>query len=87
MRGRIRTQSVGDHFQHAIHIVHNVVIPEAKDFIIMLSQPLIAHEIACTLGMLTAIHFYNQSLLATNKVDDISTDRLLTNKFVTINRA
>jgi len=53
----------------------------------MLSQPLIAHEIACTLGMLTAIHFYNQSLLATNKVDDISTDRVLTNELVTINRA
>ena len=84
MRGFIRTQSFGDHFQHAVHIVHNVVIPEAKDFIIVLAQPLVAYLVTRVFSVLTAIDLYNQSSLATDKVNNVSTDRLLTDELMAV---
>ena len=53
----------------------------------MRAQPLIADMITQVISVLAAIDLYNQSPLATDKVNDVSADRLLANEFVTINRA
>ena len=57
MRGRIGTQSFRDCFQHTVHIAHDLVIPEAKDSIVVFVKPLITHTIANTIRMLAAINF------------------------------
>ena len=86
MRGRIRAQSLSNCFQHAVHIAHDVVIPEAQNSIIACTQPLIAHMITLASSVLAAIDLYDQSPFATNKVNDVSADRMPANEFMAIDR-
>ncbi len=65
MRGRFSAQSVGDYFQHAVHIVHDVVIPEPQNLIVVLVKPSIAHPVLNAVVVLTTVNFDDQSLFAT----------------------
>ena len=52
----------------------------------MLGQPLIAHGVASALGMLAAIDLDDKPFLPTDKIDDVPSDRLLTDEFVSNQR-
>jgi len=59
VRGRFRAQSIGDHFEHAFHIVHDVVVPESQDSEVVFAQPSVSHKVSLISGMLAAINFNN----------------------------
>ena len=47
----------------------------------MFNEPLIADGVASVLGVLAAIDLDDEPFLSTNKIDDITPNRLLTHKF------
>ena len=53
----------------------------------MSDQPLITNSITCVGSVLTAIYLDAQSALTANKIDNVWSDRLLPNKFVSIDCA
>jgi hypothetical protein len=53
----------------------------------LIEQPPITHLVSFGFGMLTAIDLYNQAPLATDKIDNEVPYRLLSNEFMTVNRA
>jgi hypothetical protein len=87
VRGRIRLQSARDDFQYAVHIVHDIVIPETEDTVVAVAQPLIANSVRRIVCVLTTIDFNNQAPLATDEIDNIGTNRLLTDELAAANRA
>ncbi len=52
----------------------------------MFEQPSVACFVQRAFSMLAAVDFEDQSFLATNKVNNIATHRLLPNELVTIDR-
>jgi hypothetical protein len=87
VRGRIRAQSVSDHRQYPIHIVDGFVIPETKNSVITLSQPLIACLIVSAICMLATIDLKDQPLFSADEINDVATERLLASEFMSIDEA
>lgn len=48
----------------------------------MFDKPSIAHGVASALSMLTTIDLDDKPFLSTNKIDNVSSDRLLTDEFI-----
>jgi hypothetical protein len=86
MRGRRRRRCREDYLPDTFDIFQHLVIPEPQDAIAMLGQPLIAHGVASALGMLAAIDLDDKPFLPTDKIDDVPSDRLLTDEFVSNQR-
>ena len=84
MRGSLRDQGSRNRFQHTFYIADDVIVPKTENRIIPVAQPSIAYPIALAVSMLTAVDFNNQSLLATKKINNVATDRLLTNELMSI---
>jgi hypothetical protein len=84
VRGRIHRQSACNRLQYAFHVTQNFIIPKSYNAIVVLLQPLIAHSILRIIGVLATVNFNNESEFATNKVDNIRSDRLLANKFMSV---
>ena len=87
MRGTFSLQSNCNEFEHPVCIADHVVVPKPKDTIVVVFKPSIAHTILLTVCVLPAIDFDDQPTFATDKVDDIRTDRLLAYKLAAIDRA
>jgi hypothetical protein len=47
----------------------------------MIPQPLITNHIALTFSMLPSIQFNDQATLATSEIDDVGTNRALSDEF------
>jgi hypothetical protein len=73
-------QSSQDYFQHAVHICQNVVVPKPHNAKLMCLQPSVTHHIAFAVSMLSAINFYNQTLFAAHKIDNVRSDGVLANE-------
>jgi hypothetical protein len=80
VRGRLRPQCGEDCFKNAFEISSHVIIPKAENAIPMLAEPLISDSIALAPRVLATIHFNNEPVLTTDKVSDVTTDRLLANE-------
>jgi hypothetical protein len=83
VRGALR-KGGRDGFKNARHISQHVVVPEAQNPVIVIGKPFVANRIARAVSMLTAVDFNNKAVLAANQVDCVRTDRLLSNKLVSI---
>jgi hypothetical protein len=86
VRGTIRERGRNS-FENSRDIAQNIVIPEAQNLIVVISEPLVAGHVILVVSMLPAIHLNNERAFAANKVDGVWTDRFLPNKFVTTERA
>jgi hypothetical protein len=82
VRGTLVRQSLGDHLQDPLGISQHIIIPEPEHSILMSGEPSIAYRITLVRRMLPAIHLDNESLLATDKIDNVGSDRFLTNEFM-----
>jgi len=74
-------QSFRNHFQHTVHVAHDVIVPEPQNSIVMVVEPLSARLITDVFRMLSAIHFDDQTLLAANEINNVSADWLLSDEF------
>jgi hypothetical protein len=83
VRGRFLTQGVGNLMQNTVQMGHDFIIPEAQDLIVVRAQPLVTRFIARVIGVLPTVDFYDEALFPAYEVHNISTNRMLTNKFVT----
>jgi hypothetical protein len=73
-----RLQSCRDRFENAVGVGHHVIVPKSEHPIAVFGQPPVANKIALAVGMLAAVHLDNQAPFATDEVDHIGSDRLLT---------
>jgi hypothetical protein len=83
VRGAIRWQGRRNHFKYTVHIAKHVIIPESQHAISMLGEPPVAHRVALVDRVLAAVDFNDEPLLATNEIDDVGSDRFLTDELVT----
>ena len=73
-----------DSQQNAFEVVHNVVVPEAKDAESLIIKPGIPHAILILLlGMLTAIELNDKAFFKTDEIYNIGSERLLPFEFQT----
>ena len=86
VRGSLRERG-GNRFQNPRHMEQNVVIPESQQAIIMLDEPFIADHVVRAFRMLASVHLDNEVTFPANEVDDIATNRLLADEFVTAQAA
>jgi hypothetical protein len=69
-----------DRFEHAVGIRKHVVVPETRDTVTLVDEPTLTYRVALIGRMLAAIDFDDQPQLATDEVDDITSDRILTDE-------
>jgi hypothetical protein len=81
VRGSIR-KGGDNHLKHAGHVDQHIVVPEAQDAVIMLSEPFVANYISQTIGMLSAVDLNNQTRLAADEIDSVGSDWLLPDKLM-----
>jgi hypothetical protein len=86
VRGRFGTQSVSYRLQYPIHVAHDFIVPEPQDSIVVFEQPTVARLVQRIFSVLAAVDFEDQSFLAADKINNISTNRLLPNELVTVDR-
>jgi hypothetical protein len=95
-RGRIASAirvrgSLCDHGSNRVEntrqIAQNVVVPEMQDAIIVHDQPLVTNGVVLAFRVLPAINFDDEAGFATNKIDDVRTDRLLPDKLLSMELA
>ena len=85
MRGRLVTQCTGNYFQHAIHIPHYIIVPKSKHSVVALAQPFVTQPIPRIIRVLAAVNFNDQPFLSTDKINNKTANRLLSNKLATVN--
>jgi hypothetical protein len=76
-------QRLVDHDQNALQVSINFVVPEAQSPEPLAGKVPIALRVAPRMGievMLTAVNLDNQTLLETDKIDDVASARRLTAK-------
>jgi hypothetical protein len=86
VRGALRKRS-GNGFENARHILHHIVVPEPQNSIVVIDKPLVPSRIARIVRMLSSIHLDNEATFAADQIDREWTDRLLPDKFVTVQAA
>jgi hypothetical protein len=80
VRGRRRRRCCENCLPNTFDISEHVIVPEAKNAIPVIDKPSVARGITLVIGVLTAVDFDDESLLAANKVGDVGPDRLLANE-------
>jgi hypothetical protein len=74
-------------FENARHIPQHIVVPESQDPIVVIDKPFVANHIARIVGMLASIDLNNEPTFAADQINRVWTDRLLPDKFVTVETA
>jgi hypothetical protein len=70
-------EGIGDHHEHAIEVVLDVVVPETKHAIPQPGEISIAASVFAKIGVAVTIGLDDQSLAVTDEIDDVSRYRLL----------
>jgi len=74
-----------DPLQDRLHILHQLIIPEAQYSITLLHQKSSPSSVRLLLcSMLSTIQFYNQTVLWATEVGNVVTDGMLSSEFSTI---
>jgi hypothetical protein len=73
-----------DCLKNARHVAEHVVIPEPQYPTVAIDEPLVANHITWTVEVLSSIYFNDQMTFATDKIDRVRANRLLSNKFAVI---
>jgi hypothetical protein len=71
-----------DGLQNPVQILIDLVVPKSHDPIALGGKIRVPLLVVLAFCMLTAVEFYDQPALATDEVDDIRPDRLLTNELM-----
>jgi hypothetical protein len=74
-------QGFGNRLQNALGVVQYVVVPKAQNSIAVISEPVVAANVAFIFGMLSAVDLNDQAQLPADEVDDVRSDGLLPNEF------
>ena len=74
-------------FKNARQVAENIIVPKSQNAIFAIDKPFVTSHIARVVGVLASIQLNNETTLTTDKVDCVGTDRLLPNKFVTVQPA
>ena len=74
-------------FKNARQVAENVVVPKSQNTIVVIDEPFVANHVARVVGVLASIQLNNETTFTADKVDSVGTDRLLPNKFVTVQPA
>src|SRR5712692_7055199 len=82
VRGSVHKRS-GDGLQHAVRIREYVIVPKPNNAIAAVSKPAIAQYIARIIRVLPTIDFNNKSPLPTSEIDNVRTNRKLSDEFLT----
>jgi len=82
VRGRVHGQSVHYGLKHAVDILKHLIVPEAQNSVTLLCQPSIASCITLVERMLPTVEFDNQIVFTTHEINNVSSNRLLTDKLV-----
>jgi hypothetical protein len=77
----------GDCLQYAVDFLHHIIVPKSHDAIAMIDEPFVAHLVALAVSVLTAIELDDQPFFATDEVDNVGPDRLLTDELVSVDGA
>jgi hypothetical protein len=90
LRGRIKeggiSQGFDNHVNDSIDVLKYIVIPKSQDSKTLISQPSVTLCIKTSLlSVLSSIHLNHDSLFQTDKVYDITPQRLLSPEFVAVN--
>jgi hypothetical protein len=83
VRGSLRERG-RNCFQNTRHIAQHIVVPESQNTVVVIGQPFVADYIAGIFRVLATIHLNNETSFTTNKINRVRPDRLLPDKFVTI---
>lgn len=83
VRGSFR-KGGSDCLKNAGQIARDVIIPKAQDAVIAIGEPFIPNGVALAVSMLATVDFHDQAPVATDEVDRVGSDRLLSNEFVSI---
>jgi hypothetical protein len=86
VRGALRKRG-GNGFKHARNIAEHVVIPKPQNSIVVIGEPFVANRVVRIVRMLSSINFNDETSFAANKIDRIRTDRLLSDKLVSVQSA
>ena len=70
--------------QNTLEIAQNIVIPESKHSVAILSQSTVSYRVCCRFIVLPAVHFNDQKSFAANKITDVAAYRLLPYKLVSV---
>jgi hypothetical protein len=84
VRGRRRTQRVGNCLQHSLDVLEDLIVPKSQHAVTTVNQPLVANHIAFAGRVLTAVDFNNKPPLTANKINYVWPNRLLTDKLASI---
>ncbi len=83
VRGALRKRG-GDSFKHASHVPQHVVVPEPQNPVVVVGKPFVTNYVPQVIGMLSSIDFNDEAVFATNQVDRVETNRLLSNELKSI---
>ena len=86
VRGSLR-EGGDNRFENASQVARYIVVPEAQNSKVAIGQPFVAHGVARTVRMLSAVDLNDQPSLAANEVDGVWPDWLLPDEFVTVQPA
>jgi hypothetical protein len=87
IRSTVRVQGQCDGLQHAIDVTGDVVIPKPQHAIVVIGKALVAYAVALISCVLAAIDLDDETSLAANEIDDVGSNRLLADEFVSSKRA
>ncbi len=83
VRGRIH-KGGRDRLKNARYVTEHIIIPESQYSVIVIKKPFVARNIARAFRVLTSIHFDDEAAFTGHQIDNVRTDRLLSNKLVAI---
>jgi hypothetical protein len=86
VRGSLRERG-GNGFENSRHVTQDVIIPKSQDPVIVIGKPFVSNHVTRVVGMLSSVQLDDQPVLAADKINYVTTNRILTNEFVTVESA
>jgi hypothetical protein len=86
VRGSFRERS-RNRFENARQVALHVIVPKSQDTEVAVHEPFVTNGVAMAIRMLSAIHFHSQPAFAAYKIYSVRPDRLLPDKFKSIQPA
>ena len=86
VRGSLRERG-GNGFENSRHVTQDIVIPKSQDAVVVIGKPSISNRITSVVGMLSTVQLDDQPMLAADKINSVTTNRILPNEFMSVESA
>lgn len=80
--GQLPVKSCKDRLADGRSVLQDVVVPDAQDGIALCTHEIVAAAIMWAVGVLGAVDFDDEPLVATTEIREVGTDRELSREFV-----